>query len=198
MTQAARKRRSSAALILPLIVLSLIGSVAVRLASGTGAAIAAEVGSLMPADAGGESCQPVEPDLVPVLDRLAARETAVTDAEAQLAQRHTLLAAAEERMTRRLADLKAAEASLDATMQKTSTAAEDDIARLTNVYEAMKPKDAIPLFEAMDPAFAGGFLARMRPETAGAILSGMKPETAYAISVILAGRNSDVPVPAKQ
>jgi flagellar motility protein MotE (MotC chaperone) len=72
-------------------------------------------------------------------------------------------------------------------------AAEGDLARLTAVYESMKPKDAAPLFEKMAPEFAAGFLGRMRPEAAGAILSGLPPDMAYSISAILAGRNATAP-----
>lgn len=45
----------------------------------------------------------------------------------------------------------------------------------------------------MDPGFAAGFLGRMRPEAAAGIMTGLSPETAYTISVVLAGRNADVP-----
>ena len=72
-------------------------------------------------------------------------------------------------------------------------AAEKDIQNLTAVYQAMKPKDAAALFETMSPEFAAGFLGRMPPEAAAAILSGMSSEAAYGVSVIVAGRNAEVP-----
>ena len=72
-------------------------------------------------------------------------------------------------------------------------AVENDLAALTSVYENMKPKEAAPLFEAMDPVFAAGFLARMRPEVAAGIMAKLSPDAAYSISVILAGRNANVP-----
>jgi flagellar motility protein MotE (MotC chaperone) len=89
--------------------------------------------------------------------------------------------------------MKAAEEELKATLALADGAAEDDIARLTAVYQAMKPKDAAALFETMSPEFAAGFLGRMPPDSAAAILSGMSSEAAYGISVIVAGRNADVP-----
>ena len=52
-------------------------------------------------------------------------------------------------------------------------AAEKDIARMTTVYEAMKPAEAAQIFERMDVAFAAGLLARMRPEAAANVLTGM-------------------------
>jgi flagellar motility protein MotE (MotC chaperone) len=72
-------------------------------------------------------------------------------------------------------------------------AAEDDLVRLTAVYEAMKPADAAALFQTMAPEFAAGFLGRMRAEAAAAVISGMTPESAYSISVLIAGRNALVP-----
>ena len=80
-----------------------------------------------------------------------------------------------------------------ATLSLADEASEKDILRLTSVYENMKPKDAAILFEQMEPNFAAGFLGRMRPDIAAEILSGLSPEVAYSISVILAGRNANVP-----
>ena len=61
-------------------------------------------------------------------------------------------------------------------------AAERDIARMTTVYENMKPADAARIFERMDVAFAAGLLARMRPEIAAKVLTGMNADAAYAVT----------------
>ena len=78
-------------------------------------------------------------------------------------------------------------------MAYADTAAEGDLARLTAVYENMKPKDAAALFEEMDPDFAAGFLGRMRADSAAGIMAGLSPPVAYSVSVLLAGRNANVP-----
>ncbi|MCR8724356.1 MotE family protein [Frigidibacter sp. ROC022] len=200
--------RRRGALLLPAVMLCFVGSIGIRLAGSTGAALASGVERLIPAMAhgmqsagGGDAAAnpapacPADPDLTPILDRLAAREARLTAGEQALAERQQTLAVAEARITRRLADLKAAEEELSRTMARASVAAEDDLSKLTAVYEAMKPKDAVPLFEAMAPDFAAGFLGRMRTDAAGAIMAGMAPDRAYAVSVILAGRNASVPVP---
>jgi flagellar motility protein MotE (MotC chaperone) len=201
---AGRKRLRRGTLLLPAVLACFVGSVAARLASGTGAAIAEEIDALLPAAVVGEApgnassgpaCVP-DPDLAPILARLAEREARLAAAENGLEEKRMALAVAEDRITARLGELKSAEESLAATMSRTATAAEDDLARLTAVYETMKPKEAVKLFDAMVPDFAAGFLARMRPDAAGAILSAMRPDNAYAVSVILAGRNAKVPVPA--
>ncbi|KIN65935.1 hypothetical protein Z945_982 [Sulfitobacter noctilucae] len=89
--------------------------------------------------------------------------------------------------------LEEAEANLRRTLSLTDGAAEDDLARLTAVYENMKPKDAAALFATMEPDFAAGFLGRMRPDYAAAVMTGLPPDVAYSISVILAGRNANAP-----
>ena len=72
-------------------------------------------------------------------------------------------------------------------------AAERDLARMTTVYENMKPPEAAKIFETMDVGFAAGLLARMRPDVAAQVLTGMKPETAYAVTLTIASRNARVP-----
>lgn len=132
-------------------------------------------------------------DAMALLATLRAREADLRDREAALALRMEELTLAEQRVTLLLADLTDAEYALEQTMALTQTAAEDDITRLTTVYENMRPESAAVLFEEMEPGFAAGFIARLRPETAAQILAGLPPRTAYAISAILAGRNALVP-----
>ena len=119
-------------------------------------------------------------------ERLAARELALED-------RMRALSLAEEQARRRIEELTAAESRLSATLARADTAAEDDLARLTEVYAAMKPKEAAALFEEMDPRFAAGFLGRMPAPAAAAIMAGLSPKTAYSFSVLLAGRNANAP-----
>ena len=88
---------------------------------------------------------------------------------------------------------EAAEAKLASTLALADNAAENDLARMTSVYENMKPKEAAALFEEMSPDFAAGFLGRMRPDAAAAIMAGLSAPTAYTVSVVLAGRNASAP-----
>ncbi|SMX32032.1 MotE family protein [Maliponia aquimaris] len=134
-----------------------------------------------------------EADLAPLIDALNAREERIRKREAAIEVRMQALTVAEHEIDSKLAALAEAEDSLKRTLTLARTAAEDDIAKLTNVYASMKPKQAAALFEEMDPEFAAGFLGRMRPDAAAAIMAGMTPQAAYLTSVILAGRNADVP-----
>ena len=117
----------------------------------------------------------------------------MAEREARLEARLQALALAETAIEEDLARLEQAEAELRATMAAADKAAEDDIGRLTAVYENMKPDEAAALFQLMEPSFAAGFLGRMRSDAAAAILAGLTPDLAYTISVVLAGRNADVP-----
>lgn len=186
---AAPHRRGRGALLA--IALLLGGAAVLRLAHGIGEA-AAMIGS------GSESpSAPAPPateiDPPALLAALRAREARVEERERALAARMQALALVEGEIGRRLAALEAAEARLSATLALAARAAEDDLARLTAVYEAMKPQDAAALFAEMAPEFAAGFLARMRPDAAAAVMAGLPPRLAYTISVLLAGRNAAVP-----
>ncbi|SMH43028.1 MotE family protein [Maritimibacter sp. HL-12] len=189
-----RRRRRTARGILWVIATALALSGLLRLSGESGVAIAEGIAAAV------EGAPPAEDpdgapsnDIAQVLSALQDRETTLAAREVALADRQKALEVVEAQVRKNLVALEAAEASLEATMTMASTAAEDDLARLTAVYENMKAKEAAPLFAAMDPQFAAGFLARMRPDTAAAILAGLDPSSAYSISVILAGRNAEVP-----
>ena len=139
-----------------------------------------------------DSCE-TEEDIAAVLSLLQERELALEEIEKELADRLVALSVAEEQISKNMQALVDAENSLKATMALADGAAEKDLEQLTLVYENMKPKQAVPLFAQMDPQFAAGFLARMRSEAAAQIMSGLEPAHAYAISVILAARNANVP-----
>ena len=172
-----------------------VSSAALRLADGSGAAIAREVASLASYDALVTEVAGCTPDaeVAEILASLATREAQLVKREEDLAARQAALSEAQERMRGKLAELKEAEDSLRAVLVMAEGAAENDIARLTTVYERMKPKEAAALFETMAPEFAAGFLGRMNPEAAAQILAGLSPEAAYSLSAILAGRHTGVP-----
>lgn len=132
----------------------------------------------------------------PTADILAAfdaREARLTAREGQLQDRLQALRIAEAEIDEKLAALRAAEQALTATIAQAETASIADLERLTTVYENMKPKDAAALFEQMQPQFAAGFLGMMQPAAAALIMSQLPPDVAYSFSVVLAGRNANVP-----
>ena len=177
----------------------LVFSALLRLTVGAGAAFARETETAVPPVPPPATTQEstdrilTEADLENVLDALREREERLEKNEDAVAVRMRALEIAEEAIDRKLAQLQSVEEQLRSTIALAQTAAEDDLTRLTDVYASMKPKQAAALFEAMDAEFAAGFLGRMRPDTAAAIMAGLSPTAAYSISVILAGRNADVP-----
>lgn len=175
-----------------ILALLLAASGALRLGSGVGKALA-NTGvdeTVMTAAPETGLCSDTPLALV---QALSAREADVTAQEAALQERLAALALADAAIESRLTALAASEAQLSETLARADGAAEADLTRLTAVYETMKPKDASALFEAMDPEFAAGFLGRMRPDAAAAVMSGLSAKSAYGISVLLAGRNVNVP-----
>lgn len=171
----------------------LFASGVVRVGSGTGLAIAEELGAWV-STASASPSPTVEgtPGFGDLLAAIQAREARVREVETKLDERERALEIAREEIERGLAELAEAEKNLRAVLTIADTAAEEDIARLTAMYEAMKPADAAALFQEMDASFAAGFLGRMRPDAAGAVMAGLPPEKAYALSVVLAGRNAAV------
>lgn len=150
-------------------------------------------------DGGGEIATDVapapEPDISKdaVLRALQEREARLDTREAQIIDRMQALSVAEIEIEEKLAALIAAEERLSATIAAAEVASETDVNQLTAVYENMKPREAAALFEEMPPEFAAGFLAMMRPDAAALIMTELEPETAYSFSVVLAGRNANVP-----
>lgn len=167
-------------------------SVIIRLAGGSGQAIAREVAEFgLDADAphDAELCE-ISEGAAELAHDLIAREQTVRQREIRLQEFEQSLLVAETAVRKQLAELAEAETRLSATIAQADTAAEDDLSTLTSVYENMKPGEAAKLFEEMETTFAAGFVGRMRPESAAAIMAGLSPQRAYAISVVLAGRNA--------
>lgn len=182
-----RKRAGRGALVILALLFACSG--ALRMGAGVGVALAS--GPEVAVDGAAPLTCPTPP--VALAEALTKRADQVAAQEAALADRMAALALAESAVEARLAEMVAVEAELAQTLSLADGAAEDDLVRLTAVYEAMKPKDAAALFETMAPEFAAGFLGRMRSDAAAAVMTGLSPETAYGISVLLAGRNALVP-----
>ncbi len=175
--------------VLPVVILLLVASVGTRFSGSAAAALAKGAETL--AQNHSEDTHTPAPDVATLLEALKTRELAVLEREAELDERHAQLQQVEQDLRAQLDELRGAEVALRATIAQADSAAEDDLGRLTAVYENMKPKDAADLFSTMDADFAAGFVARMRPEIAADIMAGLPPENAYAISAILAGRNQN-------
>jgi flagellar motility protein MotE (MotC chaperone) len=171
-----------------LIVLCFLGSAALRL-TDDGWALAQGVGDAV----SGVPPAPAQ-DGDALLAAIRAREAQLDAEEKRLADRRQTLEVSEAKLKEQLAAFATAQENLEKTLAMADRAAEKDIARMTTVYEAMKPAEAAKIFEKMEVSFAAGLLARMRPEAAADVLAGMAPETAYAVTLTIASRNHGVPV----
>ncbi|MFN3207691.1 MAG: MotE family protein [Roseovarius sp.] len=189
-----KKRRAGQKGSLVVIATLLISSAILRIGDGAGQALARDPDAKATPASGdtGTACRTTE-DMQAMLEAFQAREARIQEKEAAIRDRMHALRIADEQVTEKLAQLTEAETQLRETISIAETAAEDDLDRLTRVYETMKPKQAAALFEEMDPNFAAGFLGRMRPEAAAAIMAGLSPEAAHLYSVVLAGRNANAP-----
>ena len=184
----ARRPRSG---VLAVISLLMISSAVIRLGLEAGPALAK---SAEPDRAENRPARDPAPDVQVLLTELLRREEALKKREAALQDQEKALEIAGKAIETRLVALEEAEDALRETLSIADKAAESDLARLTDVYQNMKPKDAAALFETMDPGFAAGFLSRMPPDAAANVLAGLSPEAAYTISVVMAGRNASAPV----
>jgi len=191
-----RKKRSRSGTLLLISVL-LLGSATVRLGIEAGPAIAREmskVATLETTDVkAGTNADASVDEMQRLLAAFQERERDLKEREMRFEDRLKALQVVETAVDRKLAALTDAEERLNATISFAESASEDDLTRLTDVYQKMKPKEAAALFEEMAPEFAAGFLGRMRAEAAAGIMAGLSPNIAYSISVVLAGRNATVP-----
>lgn len=177
-----------------LIVLCFAVSALLRL-SDSGWALAQEIGEMSgaPQAAAGAADPDGAPASAALLEAIREREAQLDREAARLADRTQTLSVAETKLAEQLAAFGLAQEQLEETLALADQAAERDIARMTTVYENMKPGDAAKIFERMDVSFAAGLLARMRPELAASVLTGMEPDAAYALTLTIASRNAGVP-----
>lgn len=195
-TRKNRRRKASGRGALVAISALLIGSAVIRISDDAGQAFAKAATNIdmsSPEIAQTHAECETPQDFQPMLDAFRQREARLESQEIAIQDRMQALKIANREVDLKLAQLTQAEEALRETIALADSAAETDLDRLTRVYENMKPKQAAALFEEMEPEFAAGFLGRMRPEIAAAVMAGLSPEAAHTFSVVLAGRNANVP-----
>ncbi len=175
-----------------LILTGFVLSAILRL-GGQGMAVAQDVAADPQPPAQAEATCLANPDVSGLLKDIRERQAQLETREQEIAGRRLVLDDLEQRIAVELETLRVARKRLEETLAIADSAAENDLVRLTSVYENMKPKNAADLFAVMDMTFAAGFLSRMKPQAAAGILSEMPAETAYSISVVMAGRNARAP-----
>ncbi|MEM9393520.1 MAG: hypothetical protein AAGA38_06660 [Pseudomonadota bacterium] len=183
----------------PLLMLSVVlaVSVSLRVGSGFGPVLAttSPLGAVSGSDGGAMVCGLPELELMYqtlLSDRKALDERllAASARERDLETADSLIRESFEELQTLQAKLSSEREEFEGERAKVVEDAQADLKQLVQVYESMKPKDAAELFETMSPEFAAGFLGRMQPQIAGEILSAVSSDFAYAVSVLIAARNT--------
>jgi flagellar motility protein MotE (MotC chaperone) len=163
--------------------------------NGGGTASSGTTGAATPAAVPAGQATEGEPPIftqneVDVLEKLAARRTALDARERDVAARENLIKAAEERIDKKIAEMKAVQADVKAMLQKID--AEDDakLKSLVKVYETMKPKDAARIFEQLDMPVLLGVVSNMKEQKLAAIMEVMDAAKAKALTDALAARRT--------
>ncbi len=179
--------------VLPVVFVFLALSAGLRIGGGVQTAMASEDSDKMASESVVDK-NPETADTTALLEAFAKRQARLDTQEEQIGDRMKALELADRQLAEKLASLVAAEKALSATIAQAESAAKTDVSKLAVVYQNMKPKAAAALFEQMSPSFAAGFFSIMEPASAANIMTALSPEKAYAFSVILAGRNANVPI----
>jgi len=132
----------------------------------------------------------VSPNEIEVLQQLAKRREALDARERTISDREALIAAADTKLVARIGQLSDLKKQIEDLLKKADKTGDEDIARLTKVYENMKPKDAAPVMARLSDDVRLPIAAMMKDKALAAILSAMPEEKAQEITEKLAQRMS--------
>lgn len=130
---------------------------------------------------------PVETSRDLLLERLGDRRQALNAREQDLLIREQLLQAAERRLEERLSELEALEQRVSAYSDQQEERQSEEIARLVQVYSAMRAKDAAAIFDLLDLPILMEVANAMNPRKMADILGEMNPDAARRLTIALAG-----------
>ncbi len=122
-----------------------------------------------------------------LFERLGERRALMDQREQDLRVREQLLEAAERRLEERMAELAALEERVSAVAQAEEDRQTEEIARLVQVYSAMRAKDAAAIFDLLDLPILMEVANAMNPRKMADILGEMNPESARQLTIALAG-----------
>ena len=128
-----------------------------------------------------------------ILEKLAARRTALDAREEALSAREAVIAAAEKKLGTRIADFERRRDAFDALSEIAGVEEADEIEALVSAYERMKAKDAAVIFNALDQDILVSVSSRMRTQALAGVLAAMDPEKARALTVLHAQGEENAP-----
>lgn len=115
-------------------------------------------------------------------DRLAQRQQ-------ELDEREATIALAQSTLDAKAAELTALKNELDHLLSRSVRENTDDVARLVEIYKAMKPVQAATIMNEAGIEVAVLVLSAMEPRNSGPIIALMQPTRARAISTIILERS---------
>ncbi|MBV6656484.1 MAG: hypothetical protein KI785_01830 [Devosiaceae bacterium] len=122
-----------------------------------------------------------------LLQRLGDRREVLEERERDMEIREQLLEAAERRLEERMAELEALEQQVNAVIVEEEAREQEEIARLVQVYGAMRAKDAAAIFDLLDLPILLNVAEAMNPRKMADILGNMNPEAARRLTIAMAG-----------
>jgi len=123
---------------------------------------------------------------VALLQKLSDRRQELEARAKTLETRETLLTAAEKRVEERITRLKEIESSVASLIDKFDKQEEERLAKLVQVYESMKPKNAAAIFDQLDMEVLLAVAKRMDEAKMAEVLSKMSADKAKQLTIEMA------------
>lgn len=123
---------------------------------------------------------------VALLQKLSERREELDRQAKILETRETLLTAAEKKVEERITKLKEIENSVAGLIEKFDAQEEERLAKLVQVYESMKPKNAAAIFDQLDMEILLAVAKRMDETKMADVLSKMTADAAKRLTVEMA------------
>lgn len=119
---------------------------------------------------------------------LRAQREALDERERRVDLREQLLASTEQRIDKKLEELRMIQTRIESLVVQHEEQENDQIRNIVKVYEAMRPKDAGPIFQRLDLEIQAEVAVRMREANMAAMMAEMNPESAKILTSHLARR----------
>ncbi|MDZ7714120.1 MAG: hypothetical protein U5L06_13930 [Rhodovibrio sp.] len=131
---------------------------------------------------------------IELLQQLAERREKLEQRAQTLDRRENLVKAAEKRLDQKVGEMERLRTEIEDLLVKYDEQETKQLARLVNIYEKMKPKDAARIFEDLDQDVLLKVVERMNERKTAPILAEMRPDKAQQLTLELAERE-DLPLP---
>lgn len=142
---------------------------------------------LEPVEASGDVPAPATPQ--ELLVAIAMERDKLQQRKERLDEREAVIALAQSTLDAKATELTALKNELDHLLSRSVRENTDDVARLVDIYKAMKPVQAATIMNEAGIEVAVLVLSAMEPRNSGPIIALMQPTRARAISTIILERS---------